>query len=370
MSGGKNKDRKKGFRVSFAEIMVNLASDGLVLALPTDLRSRTKTSIVGKALSDSCHIYFVLRRPGLRFVPESIKSRSGSIFGMINLMRNGDEQVVDFAVPQSGFGRQWTVNKFPHRLIESEAVFPSHKLSLPSYVVPSVGRVAHASAHEAEVLYIGQSFGNGHRTALDRLIDHSTLQSVLADATHHTPDQDILLLLVEYARPKLCLLIPPESTYSGCCDVNDVEVEKEIERRKRQISQSNIPLNNQISIIEAALINYFKPPYNDIFVRHKPQSGHQHLMECYNEDFSALVVEINTEDAQIALYSSARPPGMHHLAQFDLHDPKTRKTFFRLSNFDSEVGMLQSGPIVPIQSLRSGRLAFLSFSRDIIEPFL
>ncbi len=116
-----------------------------------------------------------------------------------------------------------------------------------------------------------------------------------------------------------------------------------------------------MSIVEAALINYFQPAYNDKFVRQKPQPSHQHLVECYNEDFSALFVEINTEDAQIAFYSGVRASGLHHIAHYDLHDVRKRKSFFRLAHFDSEVGLIKSGPVVPPASLRNGRFAILGW---------
>ena len=357
----KNKSHKGTFRVSFAEVMVNFSSNGLVLAPPSDLKSRRKTSIRGKALANLCHVYFVIRRPGLQFVPETISSKNKKIFGMISIAKNGYKESVEFEVPHLGRSLRWTVSEFPHRLIESELVFPSHRESLPAYIVPSLGRIAHADAHKAEVLYIGQSFGDGQRTVLDRLSDHSTLQRVLADINYHTPDQDVLLLLVEYAGPKIHLLIPPESTYPKDFKVDDEKIDKTINQKLDQIPFLNLIKNNQVSIIEAALINYFKPVYNEKFVHQPPQSSHQHLVECYNEDFSALTVEINTEDAQIELYSNARPAGVHHLASFNLHDPEKRKSFFRLLAFDSEVGLVQSGPIVPPQSLKSGRFATLGW---------
>ena len=357
------------FRVSFAEISVGLSSDGLVLALPSDLKSRRLTNIKAKYLSDYCHIYMVLRRPGLMFVPGRIFCSQAAVYGQLNMMRGGQGQTVDFSVPGQGSPLDWGVSEFPHRMAMSEPIFPSYRLSLPAYAVPGTGHVTHASAHEAEVLYIGQSFGEGHRTALDRLEGHSTLQRVLADAIYHAPDQDILLLLIEYAPPKMVMLIPPQSTYPKEYQVNDAEAEKEIDQRLDQLARSKhnpiIPRRNQVSIVEAALINYFQPPYNKMFVQQKPRQSHRHLLECYNEDFSALAVEVNTEDAKIALYSNARPPGIHHFANFDLHDPETRKSFFRLSAFDSEVGMVKSGPLDPLRtlgkSLRNGRFAVLGW---------
>lgn len=363
----KTKLSKKGFHVSFAEIMAIFASDGLVLVLPNDLKSRAEKSTKAKVLSDFCHIYFVLRRPGMKFVPGTI-NQGEAVCGKMSLTRNGYEEVVDFTVPRSGPRLHWTVSEFPHRLIDSGTVPQLYKDSLPAYVVPSLGRVSHPSAHEAEVLYIGQSFGDGDRTVLDRLMDHSTLQNILSEANYNSPDQDILLLLVEYAPPKLLLMIPPESTYPKDYKVDDAEAQRVIDQRMDQISRAaSIPsskvisLKNQISIIEAALINYFKPPYNVKFVHRKPQPSHQHLLECYNEDFSALTIEINTEDAGFALYSGSRASGVHHMAQFDLHDPKKRKSFFRLTAFDSDVGLTQSGPVIPIQSLKSGRFGVLGF---------
>ena len=236
----------------------------------------------------------------------------------------------------------------------------SHKEIIPAYAVPSIGRVTHKSAHEAEVLYIGQAFGDGSRKALDRLADHSTLQSVLADAIHEAPDQEILLLLLEYAPPKKFMVMPPETTYPSWYKIDELEVQTEVDRRMGQLQHSTIPAKNCTSIVEAALINYFQPKYNEKFVRQAPQASHQHMAECYNEDFSALLVEINTEDAQISLYSRKRTAGLHHFAKYDLHDPEVRKSFFQLISFDNEVGLqVESGPQIPPVSMRNGRFRIL-----------
>jgi hypothetical protein len=95
-------------------------------------------------------------------------------------------------------------------------------------------------------------------------------------------------------------------------------------------------------------------------VRQAPQAPHRHMAECYNEDFSALLVEVNTEAAQISLYSRKRPVGLHHFAKYDLHKPEIRKGFFQLISFDNEVGLqVESGPQVPLISMRNGRFRIL-----------
>ena len=355
-----NSDKHGEFRVSFAEILVGFSSDGLVLLPPSDLRSRKQINIGAKQLADYCHIYMVLQRPGLSFVPDQVYDSGDSVYGKLKLTAGRRINLTDFEIPHGGDSLKWTVSEFPHRTIVGESAFFSHNEILPAYAVPSLGRVIHKSAHEAEVLYVGQAFGDGSRKALDRLADHSTLQSVLADAIHEAPDQEILLLLLEYAPPKKHMLIPPESTYPSWYEVRDEEVQTEIDRRMEQLKHSRIPAKNCTSIVEAALINYFKPRYNEKFIHQPPQASHQHMVECYNEDFSALMVELNTEDAQISLYSQRIIAGFHHLAKFDLHNTETRKAFFQLAFFWDEVGLtIESGPIVPPVSLKNGRFRIL-----------
>jgi hypothetical protein len=66
----------------------------------------------------------------------------------------------------------------------------------------------------------------------------------------------------------------------------------------------------------------------------------------YDLDFSGLVVEINTDDLVMLIFSEAVPAGMHHIAKFDLHDVRTRRSFFSLSTKDGRYSLLdESGPI-------------------------
>ena len=89
--------------------------------------------------------------------------------------------------------------------------------------------------------------------------------------------------------------------------------------QKRFISIIDNPLKKgqQISLAEAALIRYFQPKYNTIYKKKFPSRELKVLSQCYEYDFSALAVEINTDELRLSLYSDTVRPAMHHIANID-----------------------------------------------------
>ena len=58
----------------------------------------------------------------------------------------------------------------------------------------------------------------------------------------------------------------------------------------------NLPIENQvINIAEAAIINYFKPEYNKMYVENFPDVNHKGYKQYYDLDYNALIVEIYPE---------------------------------------------------------------------------
>ena len=95
--------------------------------------------------------------------------------------------------------------------------------------------------------------------------------------------------------------------------------------------------HEQICLAEAALIRYFKPAYNEIYKASFPASDQTILKNCYERDFSALITEIDTEELGLYLYSPTIKPAEHHIAQFDLVDPRMRRSFFTFISRDGDV---------------------------------
>lgn len=102
------------------------------------------------------------------------------------------------------------------------------------------------------------------------------------------------------------------------------------EARFVSILENPLTQHQQICLAEAGLIRYFQPEYNEIYKESFPASDLKILSECYSLDFSALAVEINTEELRFNLYSKRVRAKNHHIANFDLINPSERLSFFSL----------------------------------------
>jgi hypothetical protein len=52
----------------------------------------------------------------------------------------------------------------------------------------------------------------------------------------------------------------------------------------------------EINLIEAILIKYFQPRFNQVFKRKFPSPAHKTYSQCYDLDFNTVSVEIDTGD--------------------------------------------------------------------------
>jgi hypothetical protein len=193
--------------------------------------------------------------------------------------------------------------------------------------------MAHTFAPEGvlrqlEVLYVGQAYAEGRRSALDRLKSHSSLQRVLADVVQKTPDDEVLLLAFEYVPYRMITSM----------DGVDKKATRDESDLKRFFSIIDNPLteHQQICLIEAGLIRYFAPLYNEIYKESFPATDQKILSSCYALDFSGLIVEIDTEELGMELYSQSVARSGHHIAKFDLVDPQVRRSFFTFVSKDGE----------------------------------
>jgi hypothetical protein len=195
------------------------------------------------------------------------------------------------------------------------------------------------SLRDFEVQYVGMSYAEGRRSAKDRLLSHSTLQQVLADLNHDSPDDEALLILVEYEPPQTFIMF--DGRDKSLRREDDRDLGKALERQQAEVTE-----DLQIALIEASLIKYFEPAYNDKYKKRFPNPTEKILDEVYKIDFGALTTEIDTEEINARLFSPSQRPGYHHIANFDLHDPAVRRSFFNIMNVDPGPTALDfSGPI-------------------------
>ena len=114
-----------------------------------------------------------------------------------------------------------------------------------------------------DVLYIGQAYGKeGNRCAQDRLKSHSKLQSILTDFYTSRRDDRLYVFLFE-------LDILNQISIDGLNKNSTASSENEGEHFNNIMNHEH-RFNQIVNIFEAALINYFKPPYNVNFINNFP----------------------------------------------------------------------------------------------------
>ena len=140
--------------------------------------------------------------------------------------------------------------------------------------------------NEMEVLYVGQAYGgNGQRSAIDRLKSHEKLQKILAECNIEYPHKRIYILLMEMETQLF-------SAFNGIEKEFEVSEEKSEEHLNEVMS--NLPIEKQvINITEAAIINYFKPKYNNKFVNNFPSVNHGSYRQYYDLDYNKIIIELD-----------------------------------------------------------------------------
>ncbi len=292
------------------------------LALPaSQLTSGAQMDEVTEDIAKSCHIYLIARRPRPSFDPDSLVFADNRLSGNLLYRIQGMQHSEPFSVPfyLTGGAVSVGLSPYPHREIQTLRENAEVVLRYPAFaMVPRP--VSARELVELEVLYVGQAYAGGRRSAFDRLKSHSTLQKILADMQETLPDDEAIILTFEY----------PQYRVMTKFDGSDPGSIRDDSDGKRYISIMDNPLTEeqQICLAEAGLIRYFQPKYNEIYKNSFPKNDQKILNSCYDLDFSGLVVEIDTNEVGFRLFSSERGASAHHIAKFDLFAPAERGSFF------------------------------------------
>jgi len=140
---------------------------------------------------------------------------------------------------------------------------------------------------DTEIVYIGQAFGvNGERLPAEELMTDPMLQKVEADLLREYPEKDLALLLLEF---KSQLLEEIDSEDEDLIQLEEITKNPPLE------------LNNQIlNATEAALINYFKPEYNEKFNNDFPS------VKDYGLHYHSVNVQVHPDIMGLKLYSKEK----------------------------------------------------------------
>lgn len=159
-----------------------------------------------------------------------------------------------------------------------------------------------------EILYIGQAQGKKQsRTANDRLANHQTFQKIMSDVNQGILDYEIRILTFNVKETKMSTTLGDNLFQDN---FSYEEIEKIIKDRNQLGSYSKkiqeeidqFPsLESQINIVEAKLINYFKPRYNVMFKKDDvPNKSHSSYRDYFTQHFNSMIINFS----QFAIESS------------------------------------------------------------------
>lgn len=276
-----------------------------------------------------CHIYIITARPLPYFKHESLKHENNKLSGIIGYKIAGKEKLVRFSE------YKWKLEddaiklscEYPYREIVSLNAENKVVTYLPaSYVATYADSTEDLGRYE--VLYVGQAFGNqGGRSAIERLRSHSTLQKILALTNHDHPDKEIMIFMYSFEHSQIISSIDGRAKDADTSEKNETRLFHAI---------NNPPNNKQkIGMIEAGLIRYFQPTYNEIFKIKFPSTKHRVLESCRKLDISGLCIELDSSDLNLVLYSEKIPPINHHIINYDLVAEENRRSFFCPTGFEN-----------------------------------
>lgn len=300
------------------EFSLNFSMAKHFIILPSDI-PKVLESPESKETLAKCHIYFIVKRPRLTLIPDSLSLENGNFSGQFRVHKKGQHSIGSFTTSTTLF-TSFKISDYPHNNVimtrnDGEEFIINFSLHAYMFLEPYHPEMA------LEVVYIGQAFGkNGKRTAIDRLASHSTLQKVQSDIITDDPDSEIFLLLFEFHNPMNMFKMVRDDHAQITGDDDLVH--------SRRITREPIPEANRISIIEASLIRYFQPHYNIIYKDKFPSTKIKSLQKCYELDYSAFAVWINIEEPAVTIFSGKTINSYKHIAEYNLRTEADRRSFF------------------------------------------
>lgn len=317
-------------RKYLTEHIVNIFSARWLSTTASQLMSGGEMPEDEAEISENCHIYLICKHPAFSYCPDSFRYEGDVLSGNINYRIAGKLFTLPFRFPFPLLDGAVKVelSPYPHRDLLTIDAAGSKVRYVPSNVIALGMKERLASDHigHFEVLYVGQAYAEGRRSAFERLRSHSTPQKILAQSQHEDPDSEIVVFAFEYAPYRL--ITQMDGMAKG---VESGEVDSQ---RFMSIVENPLTEHQQICLVEAALIRYFSPKYNEIYKENFPSDSHKILRQCYELDIAGLAVEIDTSDLAFTLSSATVAPAMHHIAKIDLFDREKRLGFFHISDGD------------------------------------
>lgn len=272
------------------------------------------------------HIYLICKRPRISFDPNHIEINDGVITLGIKVQRQASFDSHTYSM----------FHDFGSENIEWDCRYPfaflTIKLNGQKYLRLKAAAMAQtASNYEVEddyldldILYVGQSYGTeGSRTAPARILNHSTLQTIYADASQNNPDCEVWFVLCSFSQTIATSL-------DGISESKDNILEDQKDKLFEKLTREGLDRAQEVNLAEAALIRYFKPAYNVIYKQSFPKFGHQGYSECYELGINSISMELPTvEQLNCQIYSSHVARKFRHIFHYTLHTEQEKQSMYQ-----------------------------------------
>lgn len=326
---------------NLSEYALCFTSQNWLILHSKDINSNNAIDDKTQKIINHCHIYMINTRPLVSFVKDSISydNDKNILSGKVKVSLPNDE----FKESNFSFYFPLVDNavlikcEFPYKEITTHNQSGDIIRYIPAYaIIPKIeDNDLINELSNLKVEYIGQAYGNGARSAFDRLKNHSTFQKILAEIPYNNPNLEVFISLIKFQEPTLM-------TYIDGRGVKSFDEKLEL-RRFRDIMSNPLSKKEQVNLIEAGLIRYFQPSYNVNLKSNFPSTKQQMLSKLSNIDISGLIVEFCESDYGFKVYSDLILAKRAHLAQYDLTTNKNRTSFFngsiKVANSDEVIKM-------------------------------
>ena len=246
-----------------AEGATHLYSSPPSVLTPADLYRAKSDGPFREAIAGS-NIYLITARRRVLINPHDIYLLGRSAHGSFIVMDEQGVQSIPFRydIPRIGPDDQDEIEQVfvapngTHLTILST----SRQMTTAAHIVVANATSALQADHrDMNVLYVGQGIGKIHaRTAVDRLLNHTTLQRILAETSTNSPELEVSILLYRFEHGRTMI--------SNGGDFNAEPTASEQQDSAHFDCLRSVRLNRDevITLAEAALINHFKPHYNTL----------------------------------------------------------------------------------------------------------
>ncbi|QIL38326.1 hypothetical protein G7074_02945 [Pedobacter sp. HDW13] len=308
-----------------SEFAINMYLEKMMILQQTDLHMVGDLNYFDE--QDPCHLYFIGKRPRVTVVPDKFKHDESLLYITFKIQKQNSFEEVELKLGHKFKDKELTIeSKYPFNIFDIMVDGVQNYHIKASTLIQKASTGIDTEFLDFDVLYVGQSYGvDGARTAPDRLVNHSTLQGIYAEAMINNPDYEVWLALASFRQLNLMM-------FDGRTKFSNEERKADKKRFKKVFNKiQNVGLNEQqvINFTEAALIKYFQPPYNKIYKDSFPNPAHKTYAECYELDINSVCIEMQTDDlVNCSFFSDTVKRAPWNMESFFLHSSADRKSMF------------------------------------------